>query len=456
MTKDIPEKLKQECPESVMVRVILENALPAEEVDKVFEENRSQQYTRELLFSSVVKLAQLVVCRVRPSMHAAFKLLKDDLPVSERSLYNKLNNTELSVCESLVQSASDRMRPVVDALKTQQPQIISGYETRIIDGNHLAATEHRIKELRRIASGPLPGKSMVVWDAERQMVHRVYCCEDGHAQERSILPRVLEDVQPGELWMGDRNIATASFVWEVRQSKAHFIVRRHATNIRLEAIGEERVAGETDTGMVFEQAIEIKDDFGGAFRARLVRVELNTPTRDKDHEIQILTNLPKNVSARKVAEAYLQRWQIETAFYELDALFEGEIASLGHPRAALLMFCLSLIAFNSLCLVRNALAAAHGDAKADEVSSYYFVHLVNADWRALEIFTTCEEWAAAYAKKSPAVIARALKSLAKNVDLKRLKKSKRGPKKKPPKRASAKGKPHVSTHRVLQARTKAK
>ncbi|MCA9176066.1 MAG: hypothetical protein KDB14_16385, partial [Planctomycetales bacterium] len=42
-----------------------------------------------------------------------------------------------------------------------------------------------------------------------------------------------------------------------------------------------------------------------------------------DHEIQILTNLPKNVSARKVAEAYLQRWQIETAFYELDALFEG-------------------------------------------------------------------------------------------------------------------------------------
>ena len=103
-----------------------------------------------------------------------------------------------------------------------------------------------------------------------------------------------------------------------------------------------------------------------------------------------------------------------------------------------------------------ALAAAHGDAKADEVSSYYFVHLVNADWRALEIFTTCEEWAAAYAKKSPAVIARALKSLAKNVDLKRLKKSKRGPKKKPPKRASAKGKPHVSTHRVLQARTKAK
>ena len=437
-----------------MVRMILENALPQEAVDEVFEAYREEQYTRDLLFSSVVQLAQLVVCRVRPSMHAAYKLLKDELPVSEKSLYNKLNNTELSVCEGLVEAASENMKPVVDALGSHQPQIITGYSTRIVDGNHLAATEHRIKELRRIGSGPLPGKSLVVWDAERQMVHRVYCCEDGHAQERSILPRVLEDVQPGELWIGDRNIATASFVWQVRRSSAHFIVRRHARNIRFEFIGEETQVGETDTGTVFDRAVEIADDFGGSFRARLVRVELKTPTRDKDHEIQILTNLPKKVTARKVAEAYLQRWQIETAFCELEALFEGEIASLGHPRAALLMFCVSLIAFNSLCLVRNALAAAHGNEKADDVSSYYFVHLVNSDWRSLEIFTTVEEWTK-YASMSPAMLARELKSLAKRVDVNRLKKSKRGPKKKPPKRASAKGKPHISTHRVLQARAEA-
>lgn len=452
MDDEIFQTLKKECPESVMVRMVLENALPPETVDRVFEENREQQYTRDLLFSSVVKLAQLVVCRVRPSMHAAFKLIKDELPVSEKSLYNKLNNTELGVCEGLVGAACARMRPVVDALNAHQPQIIRGYDTRVVDGNHLAATEHRIKALRTIGSGPLPGKSLVVWDAERQMVHNVYCCEDGHAQERSILPRVLEDVHPGELWIGDRNFATSSFVWQVRASRAHFLVRRHAKNIRFTTIGKETEAGETDTGTVFEQVIEIDDDFGGAFRARLVRIVLNSPTRDKDDEIQLLTNLPKRVPARRVADAYQQRWQVETAFYELDALFEGEIASLGHPRAALLMFCVSLVAFNALAVVRSALAAAHGIEKAQETSAYYFVHLVNSDWRALEILTTSEQWAAAYAKQTPAAFARALQDVAKKVDMKRLKKSKRGPKKKPPKRTSSKRKPHVSTNRVLSER----
>jgi len=283
------------------------------------------------------------------------------------------------------------------------------------------------------------------------MVHNVYCCEDGHAQERSILPRVLEDVHPGELWIGDRNFATSSFVWQVRASKAHFLVRRHAKNIRFTKIGKETEAGETDTGTVFEQVIEIDDDFGGAFRARLVRIVLNSPTRDKDDELQLLTNLPKRVPARRVADAYQQRWQVETAFYELDALFEGEIASLGHPRAALLMFCVSLVAFNALAVVRSALAAAHGIEKAQETSAYYFVHLVNSDWRALEILTTSEQWASAYAKQTPAALAHALQDVAKKVDMKRLKKSKRGPKKKPPKRTSSKRKPHVSTVRVLSA-----
>ncbi len=101
MSDAIFETLKKECPESVMVRMILENALPQEAVDEVFEAYREEQYTRDLLFSSVVQLAQLVVCRVRPSMHAAYKLLKDELPVSEKSLYNKLNHTELCVCEGL-------------------------------------------------------------------------------------------------------------------------------------------------------------------------------------------------------------------------------------------------------------------------------------------------------------------------------------------------------------------
>ena len=94
---------------------------------------------------------------------------------------------------------------------------------------------------------------------------------------------------------------------------------------------------------------------GGEFAARLVRVELNSPARDGDTSLEILTNLPPAVTAVTVADAYRQRWQIETVFFELDRVFKGEIKTLAHPGAAVMAFCLSLLAYNALRVVRTAL-----------------------------------------------------------------------------------------------------
>ena len=48
---------------------------------------------------------------------------------------------------------------------------------------------------------------------------------------------------------------------------------------------------------------------------RRVTLKLDEPTRDGDTELHLLTNLPKKVSASKIAVAYASRWQIETAFH---------------------------------------------------------------------------------------------------------------------------------------------
>ena len=37
------------------------------------------------------------------------------------------------------------------------PPLLPGYRVRILDGNHLAATEHRIKELRTMCAGSFAG-----------------------------------------------------------------------------------------------------------------------------------------------------------------------------------------------------------------------------------------------------------------------------------------------------------
>ena len=68
---EVFERFADESPVTVMARAALENALPPSALDALFEDVAERQYTRELLFSDVVGLMALVVCKVRPSINAA-------------------------------------------------------------------------------------------------------------------------------------------------------------------------------------------------------------------------------------------------------------------------------------------------------------------------------------------------------------------------------------------------
>lgn len=64
---EVFERFAAQSPVSVMARAAFELALSADAVDALFEEHAERQYTRDLLFSQVVDLMALVVCKVRPS-----------------------------------------------------------------------------------------------------------------------------------------------------------------------------------------------------------------------------------------------------------------------------------------------------------------------------------------------------------------------------------------------------
>jgi hypothetical protein len=59
---DVFERFLQQAPISVMFRALLERALDPDELNRLFEQTATTQYTRELLFSSLVDLMSLVVC----------------------------------------------------------------------------------------------------------------------------------------------------------------------------------------------------------------------------------------------------------------------------------------------------------------------------------------------------------------------------------------------------------
>jgi hypothetical protein len=175
---------------------------------------------------------------------------------------------------------------------------------RILDGNHLAATQHRLKELRPLRSGPLPGQALVVYDPQWMMITPVVPCEDGHAQERALLDAILPLVQPQDVWVADRNFGTTDFLFGIARRQGFFVIRQHAQTLHWQRKGQRRFCGRSETGKVYEQTVELADACGNTLTARRVTVELDTPTRAGDTAIHILTNIPeKDANALAIAAA---------------------------------------------------------------------------------------------------------------------------------------------------------
>jgi hypothetical protein len=169
-----------------MVRALMANILSARELDAIFHDCRERQYEDTLLLSSVVALLGLVVTKAQPSLHAAYQAQRKELGVSAKALYDKVAGVELPVIRELVRCTAERAVAVVDALQQPTP-VLRGYHSLTLNGSHLAATQHRLAETRRVKGGPLPGQGLVVLDADRRLIVDFLPGRDGHDQERTLL-----------------------------------------------------------------------------------------------------------------------------------------------------------------------------------------------------------------------------------------------------------------------------
>jgi len=391
----------------------------------------------------------LVVTRVQPSLNAAYQAVSDTLPVSLTSVYNKINGTEPSVSAALVAHSATRLRPVIDAMAAGLTPWLPGYRVRVLDGNHLTATERRLEVLRECSAGPLPGQALVVLEPEVMLATHMLPCEDGHAQERSMTKDILALVEPGDCWIADRNFCTFALLSGIAKRQGFFVIRHHA-KLRIVSSGTVRHRGQTDTGEVFEQKITLEGEDGTLLEARRIAVRLEAPTRDGETELAIVTNVPpSDAGAFVIAALYRKRWTLETMFFELTQMLNGELNTMGYPRAALLGFGIALVSYNLLSVTRAALRTAFGVEKVDEqVSSYYIANEARVMHEGLDVATDPQDWIP-FQDMSPKRLAEELVTLARGVRLPALKRHKRGPKKPVPKRTKHTDTPHVSTARLL-------
>lgn len=447
--RDLIERFEQKAPVSVMVRATMENILSAERLDRLFENSAQRQENKLLMFSTVADIMGLVACRIQPSVHAAYQARQEEVGVTAKALYDKLQRMEKNVSRHVVRETASRMAEVIEKTGGALPELLPGYRLKILDGNHLRRTQRRIKELRELNAAPLPGHCTVILDPRLKLVIDVIPCEDAHAQERSLTPEILEVVQRRDLWIADRNYCTAPLLFGIKARGAYFVIRQHGQTPRSELVGKRKRVGEVETGAVYEQRVRIFDAEGNVLTIRRVTVVLDTPTRDGETEIHIFTNLPVKISALKIAELYRKRWTIEIAFHEVAQNLEGEIETLGYPRAALFGFCMALVSFNVISVVLAAMRAVHGqEAVQTGISFYYLCDEVAATHRGLSIAVADGYWTRKYAALTPLQLARELARMAKQIPLARYRKHKRGPKKPVPKLNKQK-RSHVATARVL-------
>jgi len=432
-----------------MTRIALDWMIEGTSLEPILEEVGDGQYTREFLLGHFVQVMADVACGFRKSPRAAFLKRQLDQVASLSAFYRKLGRMEPGVSAAIVRETAARARELISAADGLLPEPIPGYAARILDGNILTGTDHRITELRSTLAAALPGMSLAVYEPVSGLVLNLILEENAHTQERALLDQV--PIEPGQLWIMDRNFCVRTFVFRILRTDAFFLVRWHSSAMRFKPIKSLRFVGRCDTGEVFEQAIWVDDPEckGRRYRLRRIVLRLDKPTRDGETEIVLITNLPKSARAELCCRVYRGRWEIEGHYQKLTDLLHCEIPTLGYPRAALFGFSMSVLAGNAVAILKGNLRAAHGDEMVNEISNHALVNDVAEVYPGMMIAAPPSVWSF-LGGCTAGQVAGLLTALAADVPVHRMLRSQRGPKKlRTTRKTSGRRIHHVATKKVL-------
>jgi hypothetical protein len=446
----------------VMVRAVLERAFCDQVFDSVFSCFARQQHCRKLLFSTCVDLMADVVTRVQPTLRASMRNKKDLLPVRFDCVYDKIAALEDDVVSAAVAVTAADLADLVDAVGGALPSLVPGLRTLVLDGNHLQAVQHRVKPLRGLPQAALPGTCVALLDADRRMFVEVFLQQDGHASEMQVLSAVPTRLKANDLLLADRNFCCRAFAAAMEDRGAFFLLREHGNRFPLQLLGQRQFVGETETGRVYEQQA-VYEGKGASRAVRRITVELFKPTRNQDHTLYLLSNLPQEVvdpaagetvavTALTIAKGYRQRWSVENAFHTLTVELNCELNTLGYPPAALFGFCVAAMCYNAYSAAMAAVRGHFGTERVErEFSTYYMANDIRTVWTGMHIAIPDHQWAATFSDLTLPELATYLLQLASRIHPDRYKKAKTRPRRPPVKGASKRAKSkHTSVAKELK------
>ena len=108
----------------------MEVVLAPEKLDELFAQTAQTGYTREILFSNLVKMMSLVVCSIRQSIGSVYKAMSAEIGVSKTAVYDKLNRLEPKVSQALVRYSAREMKTIIEEVGGQRSELLPGYRVK--------------------------------------------------------------------------------------------------------------------------------------------------------------------------------------------------------------------------------------------------------------------------------------------------------------------------------------
>ncbi len=450
MTAKALERFSLQAPAATLFVGLTSRILSDETLDDIFRQHREHQVESTILLSYLVRMLTPVVLGKERSVNLSHKDL--GLTVSRQAIYDKLKGVEIPVSNALVQTTSGQIKQIYDVAGLKPKDIIPGYHTYILDGKTFNATEHRLLETRDDARCPMPGRCVSLFDTRYQLFVDIEGDQNAYRCERKIFEQMIPRLEKRAIYVADRNFCDGILLEGFSDVKAYFIVRLHGVcpaRREIPSVKKESVRSHP----ISERDIEVQLPNRGWTKVRLITVRLAKKTRNGDRVIRIVSNLPKTVSCKAIAQAYRNRWTIENAYGYISKCFNAEIQTLCYPAAALLCFSISLLLFNAVNTIMRLLAEYGKQPKSKpkiELSHYYIAAEITNCYEGMRIAIDKDDWQPILSLPLDG-FTKWLKQVAQNARLEKYEKNPRGPKKPPPKRKFS-GARHVATQKLLDAR----
>ena len=117
-----------------------------------------------------------------------------------------------------MQGSAQRLAPLTACLPTQAS--LPGWQLRVLDGNHLPASDKRLASLRGFRGAARPGHTLVLYDPDSTLVCDIVACEDAHQSERVGAATLIESALAQQVWIADRHFCTEALLRGLSQRQA--------------------------------------------------------------------------------------------------------------------------------------------------------------------------------------------------------------------------------------------